>query len=340
MYPSSRIPIPVANRRANRGVTPRVQLNRTPTSPFHTPCRGDMAKTSELESMKHSQCQSQHKLDRLEAAVCTLMEQQNELLRNLQQPNCTQETIDPSGIRSSTPLAPRDQHQALAEATGPAENNEPPSSTGENQMLTLAKAMGQAISENLAPLLAVKSSKNLPDKYKGEQDGSIDNWITIMKRYLEKTCAQSSELDRAWTVIEFLEQEARAFIINKHDSERDTGQKVLDILARRFGPGPSRYHIQQQFYARNREPNEDHMLYLDALEQLRNQAYPNESIEMRRLEILQRFKVGVRDERLHKFVSCHYASKHTWLIHLRWMLLGSLSSSTFGWVERGTKFRF
>ena len=259
--------------------------------------------------MRHSQRQSQHKLDRLEAAMCTLMEQQNELLCNLQQSNCNQERIDPPGIRSSTPLAPRDQHQALSEAISPAENNAPPSPTGENQQLTLAKVIGQAISEALAPLLAGKNSANLPDKYRGEQDGLVDNWITMMKRYLEKTCAQSSELDRAWTVIEFLEQEARLFVLNKPESERDFGQKVLALLARRFGTGPNRSHIQRQFYARNQEPEEDHMRYLDALEQLRNQAFPSESIETRRLEILQKFIEGARDEKLREYISCQFAQE-------------------------------
>ena len=51
------------------------------------------------------------------------------------------------------------------------------------------------------------------------------------------------------------------------------------------------------------------MRCLDALEQLRNQAYPYESIQMRRLEVLQRFKVSVRDERLHISVSFQYASE-------------------------------
>ena len=67
---------------------------------------------------------------------------------------------------------------------------------------------------------------------------SMDNWIKIMKRYLDKTCAQASKLDRAWTVIEFLEQEASGFGINTPELERDTGQEELEILARRFGTGP------------------------------------------------------------------------------------------------------
>ena len=38
------------------------------------------------------------------------------------------------------------------------------------------------------------------------------------------------------------------------------------------------------------------MHYLNAVKQIRNQAFPNESIETLRLEILQRFMIGVRDE--------------------------------------------
>ena len=149
-------------------------------------------------------------------------------------------------------------------------------------MLSLARAMGQAMSETLAPMLTGKDSKQLPDKYKGDRDGLIDNWITLMRRHLEKACAQASELDRAWTIIGFLEQEAKAFIVNKPESERDTGQKVLALLARRFGTGPSRIHVQQQFYARKQEPEEDYMRYLDVLEQLRSQGFSGESVDARR----------------------------------------------------------
>ena len=46
-----------------------------------------------------------------------------------------------------------------------------------------------------------------------------------MKRYLEKPHAKDAPLDRAWNIVEFLEKEARDYITNKSEAERDTDEK-------------------------------------------------------------------------------------------------------------------
>ena len=42
----------------------------------------------------------------------------------------------------------------------------------------------------------------------------------LMKRYLEKAHAKDTPLDRAWTIVKFLENEARDYITNKSEVER------------------------------------------------------------------------------------------------------------------------
>ena len=174
---------------------------------------------------------------------------------------------------------------------------------------TLAEAITTAMSKGLEPLLAAKEAKNTPTKYRGTRDGIIDGWLMLMKRYLEKAHSKDTSLDRAWTIVEFLENEAQDYIMNKSEAERDTDEKVFALLARRFGTGSSKFQIQQQFRTRNQSDNEDYMQYLDALEDLRSQGFPNEDVTVRRYEIMQRFIEGVRSFELKRNLALMYAQE-------------------------------
>ena len=174
---------------------------------------------------------------------------------------------------------------------------------------TLAEAITTAMSKGLEPLLAVKETKNKPTKYRGTRDGIVDGWLMLMKRYLQKAHAKDTPLDKAWTIVEFLENEARDYITNKSEAERDTDEKVFALLARRFGTGSNKIQIQQQFRTRNQTPDEDYMQYLDALEGLRSQGFPNEEVAVRRYEIMQRFIEGVRSFELKRNLALMYAQE-------------------------------
>ena len=91
----------------------------------------------------------------------------------------------------------------------------------------LAEAITTAMSKGLEPLLAAKESKNKPTKYRGTRDGIVDGWLMLMRRYLEKAHAKDTPLDKAWTLVEFLENEARDYITNKSEAERDTASTKI-----------------------------------------------------------------------------------------------------------------
>ena len=184
---------------------------------------------------------------------------------------------------------------------------ETPDTPRTTQRQALAEAISTAMSKGLEPLLAVKESKNKPTKYRGTRDGNADGWMMLMKRHLEKAHPKATPLDKAWTIIEYLEHGARDYITNKSEAERDTDEKVFTLLARRFGTGSSKIHIQQQFRTRNQNSEEDYMQYLDALEGLRSQGYPNEEVTVRRYEIMQRFIEGVRNFELKRNLALMYA---------------------------------
>ena len=107
-----------------------------------------------------------------------------------------------------------------------------------------------------------------------------------MKRYRERVYLNSSPVDKAWEIIDHLDVEARRYIINKPESERDSHEKVSALLSSRFGTGSSRWPVRQAFRLRSQLEREDLMQYLDALEGLRSQGFPDEPLTTRRYEIL------------------------------------------------------
>ena len=82
--------------------------------------------------------------------------------------------------------------------------DETPDTPKTSQRQALAEAISTAMSKGLEPLLAVKESKKTT-KYRGTRDGNADGWMMLMKRHLEKAHAKATPLDKAWTLIEYLE---------------------------------------------------------------------------------------------------------------------------------------
>ena len=52
--------------------------------------------------------------------------------------------------------------------------------------------------------------------------------------------------DKAWTIIEYLEHEARDYITNKSEAERDTDEKVFALIRNRVKQDPCPTTIQNQ----------------------------------------------------------------------------------------------
>ena len=178
------------------------------------------------------------------------------------------------------------------------------------EQLSFTEAISKAMSKELAPLIANRDQTRVrPTVYKGTKDGSVDGWLPVMKRFLEKVHAKSPKIDRAWAIIDHLEGEARNYIINKSGPERDEPDKVFSLLASRFGTGGNRMHVRQTFMSRVQQEKEDWMQFLDALEGLRTQGFPDEPITTRRYEILQRFIDDINDPTLRQELAVVYAAE-------------------------------
>ena len=133
-----------------------------------------------------------------------------------------------------------------------------------------AEVLSDAMVKGLKPLIEGQDTKIRPATYRGAKDGLIDAWILMMRRHLSQHHATMTPLDQAWRIIEVLEGEARDYLINKLESERDDPEKVFTLLSRRFGTGYNSMQIRRSFAQRDQRADEDVMQYLDALESLRN----------------------------------------------------------------------
>ena len=110
-----------------------------------------------------------------------------------------------------------------------------------------------------------------------------------MKRFLERIHSKSTKTDKAWAIFDHLKGEAGNYIINKSAPERDNPDKVFTLLASRFGTGGNRMQVRQSFMSPTQQESEARMQYLYAPEGIRTQRFPEEPINTRRYEILQRF---------------------------------------------------
>ena len=178
------------------------------------------------------------------------------------------------------------------------------------EQLKFTEAISKTITKALVPLIANRDQTAVrPTLYRGSKDGTVEEWLLVMKRYLERVYSNASPVDKAWAIIDHLGDEARSFIINKPESERDSHEKVTTLLSSRFGTGKSRWPVRQAFRLRNQLEKEGLMQYLDALEGLRSQGFPDEPITTRRYEILHRFMDGVSDPVLQRELTVVFATE-------------------------------
>ena len=138
-----------------------------------------------------------------------------------------------------------------------------------------------------------------------------------MRLYLDD--CKGAERTRVLTLITFLHKHAQAWILQKPHSERDSCQKIFNLLRRRFGIGDSPNDARLQFDVRKQEPNEKLDTFLDHLEALRIKAAPEESIKTRNLEIMRKFMTGLLDEDLHQSLLTSYTGEYYYTDNPPWV---------------------
>ena len=151
---------------------------------------------------------------------------------------------------SSTRKKDNANSELSMQATRGSRDNSPAPSEGEEvippEQLRFTAAISKAMSKELTPLLAGRDpTQARPSVYRGSNEGSIDCWILVMRRYFQRTQAKATPDDKTWSIIGHLEGEARNYIINKAESGRDIPEKVFELLDSRLGTGGNRMQVRQ-----------------------------------------------------------------------------------------------
>ena len=100
-----------------------------------------------------------------------------------------------------------------------------------------------------------------PRCYKDESDGCIDTWIEVMKLHFEEE--DLSERQECSALTSNLEGTALNCVMAKKQYQRDTAEKIFEILLNRFGSGVQGHQAMMRFKKRRQREDETIDKFLD-----------------------------------------------------------------------------
>ena len=148
-----------------------------------------------------------------------------------------------------------------------------------------------------------------PRCYKNESDGCIDTWIEVMKLHFEEE--DLSERQECSALTSNLAGTALNCVMAKKQYQRDTAEKIFEILLYRFGSGVQGHQAMMRFEKRRQRENETIDKFLDNLEMLRRRSQPDESNRKMNLAVASKFIDGVKNDELRTRLATHYTPLST-----------------------------
>ena len=148
-----------------------------------------------------------------------------------------------------------------------------------------------------------------PRCYKDESDGCIDTWIEVMKLHFEDE--DLSERQECSALTSNWEGTALNCVMAKKQHQRDTAEKIFEILLNRFGSGVQGHQAMMRFEKRRQREDETIDKFLDNLEMLRRRSQPDESNRRMNLAVASRFIDGVKNDELRTMLATHYTPLST-----------------------------
>ena len=144
-----------------------------------------------------------------------------------------------------------------------------------------------------------RSSKSFkkPQEFKDDSDGCIDTWVEVMRLHLEQDNL-NDERQACTAILSNLEGTALKCVIAKKEEERDTADKIFEILLNQFGSGMKGHQAMMRFEQRRQRDDESIDRFLDYLESLRRKSDPEESTNRRNFSIASKFIDGVKSDDL------------------------------------------
>ena len=148
-----------------------------------------------------------------------------------------------------------------------------------------------------------------PDYYKDESDGCIDTWIEVMKlRFEEKYLSERQECS---PLISNLEGTALNCVMVKKQYQRDTAEKIIEILLNSFGSVVQGHQAMMRFEKRKQREDETIDKFLGDSEILRRRRQPDESNRRMNLAVASKFIDGVKNDELRTMLATHYTPLST-----------------------------
>ena len=108
-----------------------------------------------------------------------------------------------------------------------------------------------------------------------------------------------------------LEGTALNCVMAKKQYQRDTAEKIFEILLNRFGSGVQGHQAMMRFEKRRQREDETIDKFLDDLEMLRRRSQPDESNRRMNLAVASKFIDGVKNDELRTMLSTHYTPLST-----------------------------
>ena len=148
-----------------------------------------------------------------------------------------------------------------------------------------------------------------PRCYKDESDGCIETWIEATKLHFEEE--DLSERQECSALTSNLEGTALNCVMAKKHYQRDTAEKIFEILLNRFGSGVQGHQAMMRFEKRRQREDETIDKFLDDLEMLRRRSQPDESNRRMNLAVASKFIDGVKNDELRTMLALHYTPLST-----------------------------
>ena len=144
-----------------------------------------------------------------------------------------------------------------------------------------------------------------PKEFKDDSDGCIDTWVEVMRLHLEQDNL-NDERQACTAILSNLEGTALKCVVAKKEEERDTADKIFEILLNRFGSGMKGHQAMMRFEKRRQRDDESIDRFLDDLESLRRRSDPEESTNRRNFSIASKFIDGVKSDDLRTMLATYY----------------------------------
>ena len=90
------------------------------------------------------------------------------------------------------------------------------------------------------------ASRNRRTTFKDDSDGCIDPWVEVMRLHLEQDNL-NDERQACTAMLNNLEGTALKCVVAKKEEERDTADKIFEILLSRFGSGMKGHRAMMRF---------------------------------------------------------------------------------------------